>query len=79
MTNPNLQPLAQDFALAAQVPDAARYFFHDPNLTRLYSFLPILYTPQFRSKTRRNRYYDDATLANLAVLFPDMDLTAYAN
>ena len=35
MTNPNLQPLAQDFALAAQVPDAARYFFHDPNLARL--------------------------------------------
>ena len=53
MTNPNLQPLAQDFALAAQVPDAARYFFHDPNLTRLYSFLPISYTPQFRSKTMK--------------------------
>ena len=34
MTNPNTQPLAQDFALAAQVPDAA-HFFHDPNLTRL--------------------------------------------
>ncbi len=29
MTNPNLQPLAEDFALAAQVPDAARYFVHD--------------------------------------------------
>ena len=30
MTNPNLQPLAEDFALAAQVPDSARYFVHDP-------------------------------------------------
>ena len=28
MTNANFQPLAQ-------VPDVARYFFHDPNLTRL--------------------------------------------
>ena len=35
MTNANFHPLAQDFAVAAQVPDAARYFFHDPNLTRL--------------------------------------------
>ena len=35
MMNANFQPLAQDFAVAALVPDAARYFFHDPNLTRL--------------------------------------------
>ena len=35
MTNANFHPLAQDFAVAAQVPDVARYFFHDPNLTRL--------------------------------------------
>ena len=35
MPNPNVTPLAQDFAVAARVPDPKRYFFHDPNLARL--------------------------------------------
>ena len=32
---PNVQPLAQDFVIAAQVPDPLRYYYHDPNMTRL--------------------------------------------
>ncbi len=35
MPNPNVTPLAQDFAVAARVPDPKCYFFHDPNLARL--------------------------------------------
>ena len=35
MSNPNVQPIAQDFVIAAQVSDAGRYFFHDPSLTQL--------------------------------------------
>ena len=35
MPNPNVTPLAQDFVVAARVPDPERYFFHDPNLARL--------------------------------------------
>ncbi len=35
MPNPNVTPLAQDFVIAARVPDPERYFFHDPNLARL--------------------------------------------
>ena len=35
MPNPNVTPLAQNFAVAARVPDPKRYFFHDPNLARL--------------------------------------------
>lgn len=50
MTNPNTQPLAQDFALAAQVPDAARYFFHDPNLTRLDDGALLIAAPQWGRK-----------------------------
>ncbi len=32
--NPNVVPLAQDYVVVAQVPDA-RYFFHDPNMALL--------------------------------------------
>ena len=35
MPNPNVTSLAQDFAVAARVPDPKRYFSHDPNLARL--------------------------------------------
>ena len=35
MPNPNVTPLAQDFVIAARVPDPKRYFFYDPNLVRL--------------------------------------------
>ena len=47
MTNANFQPLAQ-------VPDVARYFFHDPNLTRLIA------APQWG----RKRVQVDRCLAN---------------
>ena len=35
MPNPNITPLAQDFTVAARVPDPKRHFFHNPNLARL--------------------------------------------
>ena len=35
MPNPNVEPLAQDFHVVAQVPNPTEYFFHDPNMTRL--------------------------------------------
>ena len=35
MSNPNVHPLAQDHAVALQVPDPEQYFFHDPGMTRL--------------------------------------------
>ena len=35
MPNPNVSPLAQDYVIAARVPDPKLYFFHDPNLARL--------------------------------------------
>ncbi len=47
MSNPNVQPLAQDFVVAAQVPDAGRYFFHDPNLTRLEDGTLFIAAPQW--------------------------------
>ena len=34
MSNPNVDPLAQEHAVALQVPDAEQYFFHDPSMTR---------------------------------------------
>ena len=50
MSNPNVQPLAQDFVVAAQVPDATRYFFHDPNLTRLDDGTLLIAAPQWRRR-----------------------------
>jgi hypothetical protein len=47
MFNPNVQPLAQDFVVAAQVPDAKRYFFHDPNLARLDDGTLLIAAPQW--------------------------------
>lgn len=35
MPNPNVTPLAQDFVIAARVPDPKRFFFRDPKLARL--------------------------------------------
>ena len=35
MPNPIVTPLAQNFTIAARVPDPGLYFFHDPNLARL--------------------------------------------
>ena len=47
MSNPNIQPLAQDFVVAAEVPDCQRYFFHDPNLTRLDDGGLLIAAPQW--------------------------------
>lgn len=47
MSNPNVQPLAQDFVIAAQVPDPVRSFFHDPDLTRLDDGTLLLAAPQW--------------------------------
>ncbi len=47
MPNPNVQPLAQDFVVAARVPDAAWYFFHDPGLTRLDDGTLLIAAPQW--------------------------------
>ena len=47
MNNPNVQPLAQDFVVAAQVPDPKLYFFHDPNLTRLDDGTLLIAAPQW--------------------------------
>ena len=35
MPNPNVEPLAQEYMIAARVPDPEVYFFHDPNMTLL--------------------------------------------
>ena len=48
MSNPNVQPLAQDLVVAAQVPDSDRYFFHDPGLTRLDDGTLLIAAPQWR-------------------------------
>jgi hypothetical protein len=47
MPNPNVQPLAPDFVVAAQVPDPKQYFFHDPNLTRLDGGTLLIAAPQW--------------------------------
>ena len=47
MSNPNVSPLAQDFVIAAQVPDPVRYFFHDPDLARLDDGTLLLAAPQW--------------------------------
>ncbi len=35
MSNPNVEPLGQEYVVAARVPDPEVYFFHDPNMARL--------------------------------------------
>ena len=45
--NPNTHPLAQDFAIALQVPDPASSFFHDPNMARLDDGTIIIAAPQW--------------------------------
>ena len=47
MPNPNITPLAQDFVIAARVPDPKLYFFHDPNLARLDDGTLIVAAPQW--------------------------------
>ncbi len=47
MPNPNVLPLAEDFVVAAQVPDASLHFFHDPNLTRLDDGTLLIAAPQW--------------------------------
>jgi len=48
--NPNVTPVAQEFVIAARVPDPARYFFHDPNLARLDDGTLIVAAPQWGRK-----------------------------
>ena len=45
--NPNVQPLAQDFVVAAQVPNPQTHFFHDPNLTLLDDGALLIAAPQW--------------------------------
>ena len=45
--NPNVEPLAQEHVIAAQVPDHTRFFFHDPNLARLPDGRLIIAAPQW--------------------------------
>ena len=47
MPNPNVTPLAQDFVIAARVPDPKPYFFHDPNLVRLDDGTLIVAAPEW--------------------------------
>ena len=47
MPNPNVTPLAQDFVIAARVPDPKLYFFHDPNLAHLDDGTLIVAAPQW--------------------------------
>ena len=47
MSNPNIEPLAQDFVIAAEVPEPQRYFFHDPNMTRLDDGALLIAAPQW--------------------------------
>ena len=50
MSSPNAEPLAQDFVVVAQVPDAQRYYFHNPNLTRLDDGTLVIAAPQRERK-----------------------------
>ncbi len=64
--NPNVEPLAQEHVIAAQVPDHTRFFFHDPNLARLTDGRLIIAAPQWgRSRT------PDAGTRHLRILLSD--------
>ena len=64
--NPNVEPLAQEHVIAAQVPDHTRFFFHDPNLARLPDGRLVIAAPQWgRART------PDAGTRHLRVLVSD--------
>ena len=64
--NPNVEPLAQEHVIAAQVPGHTRFFFHDPNLARLPDGRLVIAAPQWgRSRT------PDAGTRHLRVLGSD--------
>jgi len=48
MLNPNVEPIAQNYIIAAQVPHPKQYFFHDPGITRLDNGILIIAAPQWR-------------------------------
>ena len=48
MSNPNVQPLAQEHVVALQVAEAGHYFFHDPGMTRLDDGALIIAAPQWQ-------------------------------
>ena len=54
--NPNTHPLAQEFAIALQVPDHARYFFLDPNMARLDDGTLIIAAPQWDRHRDQSQY-----------------------
>ena len=64
--NPNVEPLAQEHVIAAQVPDHTRFFFHDPNLARLPDGRLTIAAPQWgRART------PDAGTRHLRILVSD--------
>ena len=54
--NPNTHPLAQDFVIAAQVPDHTRFFFHDPNLARSGDGTLLIAAPQWSRQRDEAEY-----------------------
>jgi len=56
MSNPNVEPLSQQFSIAAQVPDHRRYFFHDPNLARMPDGTLFIAAPQWPRRREDSGY-----------------------
>ena len=48
MSNPNVEPLAQDHVIVAQVPNPEMGFFHDPGMTRLDDGTLIVAAPHWQ-------------------------------
>ena len=84
MSNPNVQPLAQDFTIAARVPDPKRYFFHDPDLTRLEDGTLVLAAPlwgrpgsEIRKCVRILRSEDGGKIWEESVVLPIEEATPF--
>ena len=78
MPNPNVAPLAQDFAVAARVPDPRLHFFQDPNLARLDDGTLIIAAPQSgRWHTNAGRSCGVSVARALSVrwAFPPLDIS----
>ena len=48
MSNPNVEPLAQDHTITLTVPNAEQYFFHDPGLARMDDATLFVAAPQWQ-------------------------------
>ena len=55
MSNPNVQPIAQEFAIAAQVSDSSQYFFINPNLTQLDDGTLLIAAPHWPRQSGKGR------------------------